>query len=126
MVSRGTRIRCVGALLAVFLVLGCASNQPGSAAKGKPRAGQVRRSGPINTFEASHDPPIASDTRYAAGQLAESRGALPQAAEQYRQALHNNPNHVNAMYRLGVIYAGMKKYPEAIETWKKYVQATGE
>jgi tetratricopeptide (TPR) repeat protein len=114
-------------LLAVVVALplaGCASRD--AAGKGKHGAAQARRSAPRSQFETSRDPPIAPDTRYAAGQLAESRGALPQAAEQYRQALRDNPKHVEAMYRLGVVYAGMKKFPEAIEVWKKYTQATSD
>ena len=124
-----TRIRrstCLFALLLTILAAGCASRGKGAAPKGSPAAAQGRRAAPRTEFETRRDPPIASDTRFAAGQLAESRGALPHAAEQYRQALRNNPNHHEAMYRLGVVYAGMKRYPDAIEVWKRYLKATGD
>ena len=121
MLTQPLRVTTLLAVLVALAVGGCASrNKGGAAAKGK--AGSAPRS----AFEVSRDPPIAADTRFAAGQLAESRGALPQAADQYRQALRDNPKHVEAMYRLGVVYAGMKKFPEAIETWKRYLHATGD
>jgi tetratricopeptide (TPR) repeat protein len=111
----------LGAVLAVAVgAPGCASHDKGGA-----KAAQSGRGGPGSAFEsASADPPIASDTRFAAGQLAESHGALPQAAEQYRAALKANPKHVEAMYRLGIVYASMKKYPEAVEVWKRYIGST--
>ena len=81
----------------------------------------------MSGFEATRrDPPIAADTRFAAGQLAESRGAFAQAAEQYRQALKLDPKHGDSMFHLGVVLANLKKYPEAIDVWKKYIKLTGE
>jgi tetratricopeptide (TPR) repeat protein len=87
---------------------------------------QAAGGGGDQSFEITRDPPITPDTRFAAGQLAEGRGALAQAAEQYRQALRNNPKHLGVLYRLGVVYAEMKKFPDAIETWKKYAAATND
>lgn len=122
------RTTCSLALIAALAVTGCVTRaKTGAAAKGKRSSDQVRRQqSPRGQFETQRDPPIASDTRFAAGQLAESRGALAQAAEQYRAALKNNPNHHEAIYRLGVVYAGMKRYPEAIEVWKRYLKATAD
>ena len=117
MLTRSIRLTCGFALAAAVAAGGC-----GGA---KDKGAQARRT-PRNEFEASRDPAIAPDTRYAAGQLAESRGQLPQAAEQYRQALRNNPRHVQAMYRLGVVYSEMKKFPEAVDMWKRYAAATGD
>jgi tetratricopeptide (TPR) repeat protein len=84
-------------------------------------------SGSVGAFEVTRrDPPIGAETRFAAGQLAESRGSLPQAAEQYQQALKLDPKHTDAMFHLGVVYAGMKKFPEAVAVWKRYIKATGD
>jgi tetratricopeptide (TPR) repeat protein len=116
MLTRTLRLSC-GLAIATALAAGCAGNKTGGAAA---------RPAPRSEFEKVADPPIASDTRFAAGQLAESRGALAAAAEQYRLALRNNPRHVQAMYRLGVVYAEMKKFAEAVDVWKKYAAATGD
>ena len=124
MLTPPIRVTTLLAVLVALVAGGCASKDK-AAAKGKPGSA-AKRTAPLSEFETSRDPPIAADTRFAAGQMAETRGALPQAAEQYRQAVRNNPKHVEAMYRLGVVYAGMKKYSEAIETWKRYTQATSD
>src|SRR5438552_2306067 len=100
MLTRPLRYSCalvIGTVLcAVVAGGGCASHDRAGGAKGS--SAQARRRIPENPFEsAAADPPIASDTRFAAGQLAESRGSLAQAAEQYRQALKANPKHIEAM-----------------------------
>lgn len=123
MLTHSIRFLCGYALAASVCVGGCAGSKPGLDGNSK-NSGQSRRGGASNKFETTRDPPIGSDTRYAAGQLAESRGAFALAADQYRQALRRNPNHLAAMFRLGVVYAEMKKYPDAIETWKRYIGAT--
>jgi tetratricopeptide (TPR) repeat protein len=74
---------------------------------------------------ARKDPPIGLETRMAAGQLAETRGNRAAAAKQYREALKVDPKYAPAMYRLGVVYAEMKRFPEALDLWKRYVTATG-
>jgi tetratricopeptide (TPR) repeat protein len=116
---RPLRLTSAVALAVAVGMTGCAKSD--GAAKRQASGG-----GGDHSFEVTRDPPIAPDTRFAAGQLAESRGAFAQAAEQYRQALRNNPNHLGALYRLGVVNAEMKKFPEAIETWKKYAAATND
>ena len=56
---------------------------------------------PQDKFEASRDdPPFNADTRFAAGQLAESQGSFDNAITQYRETLKLNPNHRVAMFRL--------------------------
>ena len=77
-----------------------------------------------NTFESSDDPPITAETRFAAGQLAESQGNMPQAIAQYTEAIQIKPNHQNSWSRLGLIYAQSKQYPQAIDAWQHYVRAT--
>ena len=72
------------------------------------------------------EPAITADTRFAAGQLAESQGDLPRALEQYNQALKLNDKHVDSLYRLGVLYAKVRQHPQAVDAWKRYVRATHE
>jgi tetratricopeptide (TPR) repeat protein len=77
-------------------------------------------------FESNKDPEITAKTHFAAGQLAESQGALAAAIQQYRLAVRVDPHHQPSLYRLGVLYAQVRAYPEAIATWKTYVQETQE
>jgi tetratricopeptide (TPR) repeat protein len=65
-----------------------------------------------------------ANTHFAAGQLAESQGDLGNAMDQYKATLKIDPNHANALFRMGVIYTGLKQYTTAIETWKRYLKAT--
>lgn len=122
MMDRSHLLR-VAALAAAVALSGCSSS---SKDKGMARAGHGTAK-PTDSFEKVHkDPPIAAETRYAAGQLAEARNNLPAAAEQYRQALKRDPKYAPALYRLGVVLAQSKKYGEAIEVWQRYISATGE
>jgi tetratricopeptide (TPR) repeat protein len=75
-------------------------------------------------FERAKDPAITADTWFAAGQLHESQGNLNAAMEQYRRTLKLNDEHHGALYRLGVLYATTRNYPEAVKTWKRYIDAT--
>lgn len=125
MVDRSHLLRA--AALAAITLSGCSS--PADKGGQSPAASGARRgpAGPSSGFEAARrDPPIAAETRFAAGQLAESRGAFAQAVEQYRQTVRIDPKHDRALFHLGVAYAEMKKYPEAVDTWKRYIKVTGE
>ncbi|HSZ59565.1 MAG TPA: tetratricopeptide repeat protein [Tepidisphaeraceae bacterium] len=80
---------------------------------------------PRDQFEAMSDPPIQAQTYLAAGQLAESQGRLPDAIAQYQKALSEKPDYLDPLYRLGIVYTQQKDFTNAIETWNKYVTATG-
>jgi len=71
------------------------------------------------------DPAITPETYYAAGQLAESQEQWEKAIAQYNKALKLNKDHLPSLFRLGVIYAKYKQYPQAIVIWKHYLTATG-
>lgn len=75
-------------------------------------------------FNKAREPKINADTWFAAGQLHESQSDLTGAIEQYKNALKANNDHHGALYRLGVLYATTKQYPEAIAMWKKYIAVT--
>ncbi len=77
-------------------------------------------------FELSEDPPVKSETHFAAGRLAESQDDLARAVTQYESALHIDPHHRDAEYRLAVVQAKLKHFPEAIIAWKEYIKMTGE
>ena len=126
MIDRSHVLRA--AALAAITLGGCSSGAGrATSAKSGAAPGAKPPSAPAGRFEATRrDPPIAAETRFAAGQLAQSRGALAQAADQYRQAITIDPKHTQAMFHLGVVYAEMKKYPDAIGVWKRYIKATGE
>ena len=102
------------------MMVGCAAH---------PKAGNASASAspppPGSAFEKMKDPPISAQTHFAAGQLAESQGQVPQALAQYQVALSMEPKYLDAMYRIGVIYAQLRDYPRAIETWNKYITASG-
>jgi tetratricopeptide (TPR) repeat protein len=117
----------IGLLLAgTLLVPGCAKNP-------KPEAGAITKvsEGDAQTlnaqharFEHSEDPPIAVETRFAAGQLAEDQHNVSTAIAQYREALKLDPHHLPSLYRLGVIYTQIGAYPDALAAWKDYVDKT--
>src|SRR5262245_27129537 len=76
-------------------------------------------------FDNATAPPFNADTRFAAGQLAESQGNVAAAMEQYKEALKLDPKHKLSIYRTGVLQAQLKQFPQAIETFKRYVEVTG-
>jgi tetratricopeptide (TPR) repeat protein len=77
-----------------------------------------------NAFETSEDPPIAAETYFAAGQLAEANNDLPAAVWQYGQAVRLDPKHHRALFRQAACLSQMKKFPEAVACWRKYIEAT--
>ena len=81
---------------------------------------------PQNKFEESEDPPFSAETRFAAGQLAESQGNFENAIAQYREALKLNPNYKDAMFRLGGVYTQTRRYDDAIATWQRYLKLTNQ
>ena len=111
-----------------MLMLGCNSDMKSTMLQRDPVTGENNM--PVNnqnaTFETVKDPPINADTRFAAGQLAESRGMDDEAIKQYEEAIRLNPHHQLALFRLAVVETQLKEYPQAIQTWKAYVSATHE
>ena len=77
-------------------------------------------------FDTAKDPPLSADTHFAAGQLKEEEGSYELAIQQYQAALKIDPNHLPSLFRMGLVYSQLKRYPEAIESWKHYIAATHE
>ncbi len=84
----------------------------------------------LNSDEANlpvaKDPPLTANTRFAAGQVAESQGDADAAIHQYNKALDIDPKHLPSLYRLGVIAAEQKNYSESISIWKQYITASND
>ncbi len=94
-----------------------------------PGTGRIERTGggpaaPIDpaTIREADAPTIAPDTHLAAGRLHESQGRLPAAAEQYQMAVDADPNHVEALNRLGVVMTRLGQYRRAERALKKAVE----
>jgi tetratricopeptide (TPR) repeat protein len=86
----------------------------------------------LHGSDAQHDwekqqkePVINEETFYAAGQMLESQELWDRAIAQYNKALKVSKDHLPSLYRLGVIYAKFKQYPQATVIWKHYLTATG-
>jgi len=102
-------------LLSAVLLAGCANDQQAGGPPAIPADAK---------FVEAKDPAITAQTRYAAGQLSESSEKFDNAISQYNEALKIDPNHEPSLYRLGVVYAQVKDFPKAIETWQKYITVT--
>ena len=109
------RLNLLAAGVVLLFVMGCAHRD-----RGGPNG-----SGGNDSFATTKEPPISAQTHFAAGQLAESEARWPQAIDQYKQALAADPRHWDSLYRLGVVYAQVKDFPQAIRTWNRYIELTG-
>jgi tetratricopeptide (TPR) repeat protein len=83
-------------------------------------------SAPRDKFESSEDPPLAANTHFAAGQVAEAQGKFDSAIAQYKEALKLDPNHRDAQFRLAGAYTQKGKYDDAIPAWQRYLKLSGE
>jgi tetratricopeptide (TPR) repeat protein len=97
-------------------ISGCTKNTPSSRTTPSPSV-------TVNETPVK-DQPINSETHFAAGQLAESRGQSDIAVQQYSNALKLNKQHIASLYRLGCVYASQKKYTESVAIWRRYITAT--
>src|SRR5690349_18739889 len=123
-----SRLVVISILLSLSLLVGCASDkkkaQTSEDEKTKMADAQHQVRQNPDKFESSEDPPITADTYFAAGQLQESQGNLNGAVKQYQAALKINPNHKNALFRMGLAYTSLKDYSAAIPIWRRYLKAT--
>ncbi|MBV8779797.1 MAG: tetratricopeptide repeat protein [Phycisphaerae bacterium] len=124
-IATGTLLMGLG-----MLMVGCAPDKPEtpestSTILGHSDIGRSESDDGKN-WNQLKDPAINADTRFAAGQLAESRGQRADALAQYREALKLNPKHQPTLFRMAIVETEMHQYPQAIQTWKNYVAATNE
>jgi tetratricopeptide (TPR) repeat protein len=116
------------ALVAAFFVGlagGCGAAPSGRQAGAASAADAQAQLAPRDEFEAGKPIPITADTHFAAGQFAESQGNLTMAMDQYKKALTLSPKHRDSLFRTGIVLVKQRKFNSAIETWNKYVEATG-
>ena len=59
------------------------------------------------------------------GLLLRVQGDYAGAVKQYREALKLDPKHKRSLYRQAICLSQLKKFPEAVASWKKYIEATG-
>jgi len=104
------------------LISGCATTQQPAGTPGSPRVNATPQ--PANIPDAK-EPAFVAETRFAAGQVDESQNNPIAAITQYREALKLSPKHLGSLYRLGVLYARLKEYPQAIDAWQRYIDASG-
>jgi tetratricopeptide (TPR) repeat protein len=118
-------IACVILALAIALSdAGCAHRQPTTApTQARVQAPSLGLDVPGGKWTAT--PAITAQTRFAAGQLAESRDEYKTAAEQYAAAADLDPTFLLAIYRLGVCYAHLHDWNKSIQTWNWYIAVTG-
>jgi superkiller protein 3 len=113
-------MRWILMLLCVALAVGCNSNK-----KKQPEGKYSSSQHQPDAFEASSaDPPLNANTRFAAGQLAESLGDANRAVMQYREALKLDPNLQNAQFRLGLVLTQQRRFGEAVDAWQRYIEMT--
>jgi tetratricopeptide (TPR) repeat protein len=125
------KLKLSASALVLGLFAGCAQNDRHAESPQRDSDGQNVFTGnpdalkPRDGFEAkTADPKIDANTFFAAGQLAESRAMYPEAIDKYRAALKQDPKQTKAMYRLAVVYAMVKQYNDAINTWQSYLKVT--
>ena len=90
----------------------------------KPAQSEAAMAATASRVEEADEPAINARTRLAAGQLAESQGNLAAAIKQYEEALKLDPKSRPVLYGLGLVQVQAKRFPDAIETWKRYVKVT--
>jgi tetratricopeptide (TPR) repeat protein len=111
--------------LSIFLCA-CTSNKNTAAIHGLTPS-QAANMGSHNVkIEEAKPPPVTADVRFAAGQLAESRGDFNLAFHHYYKALDLDPKHLPTLFQLGVLYAKLKQYDQSVEIWKRYIVTTGD
>jgi tetratricopeptide (TPR) repeat protein len=114
----------IAAACAFLTLSGCGSSDKSASIQGVNNNLARDMNAARSEFEKAEDPPVKADTHFAAGQYNETQGQLQLAVEQYQEALKLNPNHVQSLYRLGLVYSQSKQYADAIAIWNRYIAAT--
>jgi len=107
-----------------LILAGCTSHsdKSHSAVRGISQNDAAAMNAKRNEFQKTEDQPFTAQTHFAAAQLAESQGAPATAVERYNAVLKSNPRHLPSLYRLGILYAQAKAYPQAVGVWTKYLE----
>ena|ERR1700722_73437 len=108
-------------LIGIMLAAGCSKDEPPGQMS---TSDQMRLKAEKDKFDTSR--PLTAETHFAAGQFAETNGDPATAVIQYQAALKLDPNNQGSLLRLGMLYTAQQQYPEAIETFQRFVKATNE
>lgn len=115
------RVAVAAAVVAVVCIGGCGGSGRSS--------GQASRNAepPLSQqkFDLVDEPPINAETRFAAGQLAETRADWESAIRQYEAALKEMPRDERVIHRLAVAYTYTQQFPKAEGMWLRLVDVTG-
>jgi tetratricopeptide (TPR) repeat protein len=109
-------------LLALTLGVGCTGNGNKKASFGHGSRGDD----PQDDFGTKEEPAITAKTHMAAGQVAESRGDIANALDQYKQAVKLNPKFTQAWYYLAVLEAQTRQFDESISAWQSYLKLVND
>ena len=115
------RAFAIAAACTLALAVGCSRSEPPAGRLSPEAAAELQSS--RSAFDSTTPPPIAPDTYLAAGRLAESRGDLGTAVQQYRKALDARPNHAETLFRLASVLSRTSS-PDAPAAWRSYIAAT--
>ncbi len=122
MASNLTKLATVA--LAMITIAGCSSDKKQAEAYRANQGQGISAMGESAEFDKAKSPPIAAETHFAAGQLAESQSNFELALQRYEQALKIDPQHASTLYRSAIVYTELKQYPAAIGRWNRYVEAS--
>lgn len=108
-------------ILCLPLQLSCAPREISVASQDRANWLKVDPAG-VSMAKETPAPSILPRTHFAAGQLLESQGDLPDAAAQYQRAILLNHNYIAAYHRLALIQSRLGDHATAIVTLKKAVE----
>jgi tetratricopeptide (TPR) repeat protein len=112
-------------LVGIVLMAGCSNGfKANQSVHGISQEEAAELNSQHSRFEHGDDAAFTAQTHYAAGQLAESQGALPMALQHYQAALKIEPRNLPCLYQLAVVATKVKAYPDAIAAWQRYVDET--
>jgi tetratricopeptide (TPR) repeat protein len=116
--------RAIGMLLAgVVMAGGTGCAKDGAAAMSRSDADRLKNEKAKAEF--IQDRPLTAESHFAAGQVAEMQGDQGRAVEQYELALKIDPKQPGSLFRMALIYTSQQQFAEAVETWNRYIAATG-
>lgn len=78
----------------------------------------------VDANEPRADAPLTANTRFAAGQVAESQGDFRRAITQYELASKLDHTASVPLLRLGMIYTQLGEFDNAVGAWNRYIKAT--
>ncbi|MHC4442822.1 MAG: tetratricopeptide repeat protein, partial [Planctomycetota bacterium] len=104
--------------LAALVLIGCASS-------GVTEHGPISKVSSVDSSKKA-GAEIMPETHFAAAQLHENNGHLTRAVGQYRLAIGENNNYIEAYNRLGIVLNQLGRFKEAEEAFQKAIELAPE